>query len=709
MHSFASTSRLLTETLDETVTDKDKETEDPASLFQIGDKLEVWRVMLMLFVLVFVVVAIEQSMHFVESKAGPYPKYHEMLRKIYRELMILGLISICIKFICEMGIFQEENHNLLAFEAADLTVFNVALILIVQAIRIFFWLRTANHRMDRDEIFTAQDILDIAKDQSAWQQPGSKVAELRSWCQNRILCRRSPLNAFTPARFRQIIQMRTLRHFFLRTYGLPELFPFAKYLKRVQDNQISHLIEVELSTWVLFMVLLFVVDVGARELQIVDHESECNAIMNAFSFLTLVLLGAHIIVLQYLKFSLRQINLAAGYTSVENSRQWLQELAKIEHRHHHAEKVATNVIEAMQHVEGEQEARYMNQPNFWNASVWTLLRLHCCKRKEFKKGSAHEILVTIDSDDLPPRPELIIKYFQPGLWHYVVKMLLMINGFFCALFFQLILHQLVKKYRSIGLTELLGPLPLVINMLFIQPSMFRHLVLVSSVFQVDVVTLNQVTTEFSEMVSARAEFVSTLRHCLQESNRSITDIQHAFQQMDPEQTGIISISNLRHTLNSIGLHYTTLCFNRLAKVLFRVRKDQVEYLIIERLLRLVQDREDEYAVSAREIASDHLLKSRRFHDCVIAEEEEDRVSRCLSIRQSSRRQSSQFLDPTRPTLNIWDSDRSILRRSRVSIDCYIHNFALESPQSSYNPILQSTRFKVIKQPTQSIQFSPMCS
>lgn len=696
---FVPNSRLLIEKVNETSKHENNENEDSSSLFQIGDKIEIWRVMSMLFVLVFVVIAIEQSMHFIESKAGPYPKYHEMLRKIYRELMVLGLISISIKFVCELGSFQEGNHNVLAFEAADLTVFIVALILICQAIRIFFWLRTANHRMDRDEVFTARDILDIAMDQSAWRRSENKIRNSWLWLHDRIWCRRHTLDTFTPARFRQIIQMRTLRHFFLRKYGLPELFPFAKYLKRVQDNQISHLIEVELSTWVLFLLLLFVVNFAARELQLLDHESESVAIMNAFSILTLILLGGHSVVLHYLKFSLKQINLAAGYTSVQNSREWLQELAKIEHRHHLAEKEATNVIEAMQHVEGEQEAHYMNQPNFWNASMWTLLRLHCCKRKESRK-EIDELQTSIDCDDLPPRPELTIKYFQPGLWHYIVKVLLMINGFFCALFFQLIMHRLVRNYRLIGVTELVGPLPLLINMLCIQPSMFRHLVLVSSVFQVDVVALNQVITEFGEMVAARADFVNNLRHYLQESDRSITDVQGAFQQMDPEHTGVISITSLRQILISFGLHYTTLCFNRLAKIVFRVRKDQVEYSIIERLLRLVEEKEDEYAMRTKETVSDDFLKSRRFRDCVIVEEEEARISRCHTIRQSSRR-SYQFQDPTRRTLNAMESDRNIPGLACVSIECKditlpafaINDTSLDSPRSSYNPILQSTRFQ----------------
>lgn len=52
----------------------------------------------------------------------------------------------------------------------------------------------------------------------------------------------------------EIVQMRLLRHAFLTSYGLPELFPFSKYLQHAQDTQISQLIRVRVVFWAVIFV-----------------------------------------------------------------------------------------------------------------------------------------------------------------------------------------------------------------------------------------------------------------------------------------------------------------------------------------------------------------------------------------------------------------------------------------------------------------------
>lgn len=103
----------------------------------------------------------------------------------------------------------------------------------------------------------------------------------------------------------ELTQLRLLRHFFLRTYGLPELFPFSKYLRQAQGNMISHMIEVEVSTWMTLLAIAWGLERVAFMIYAVTDTIEENfSIVLAFQGLTWAAVVLHFLTLLYLEWGI---------------------------------------------------------------------------------------------------------------------------------------------------------------------------------------------------------------------------------------------------------------------------------------------------------------------------------------------------------------------------------------------------------------------
>ncbi|CAH0482164.1 unnamed protein product [Peronospora belbahrii] len=203
-------------------------------LFQVGKDVEFWRVLVHLSILAFVLVLAEGALHRLEHKFPPSGKYQHMLKKAYRELMVLGLISLGLKFVKEIPEIDGSSKTMLAFQVADLTIFLLALALILQSTGVFLLLRNQNHRAERAELITTQDLVHLVDISDGLED--SSVSFLQKY----VCCGRA---AKAKANSRELIELRLLRRLFLYRFGLPQLFPFSKHLSRAQANQIEYMIE----------------------------------------------------------------------------------------------------------------------------------------------------------------------------------------------------------------------------------------------------------------------------------------------------------------------------------------------------------------------------------------------------------------------------------------------------------------------------------
>ncbi|RLN53974.1 hypothetical protein BBJ29_004897 [Phytophthora kernoviae] len=133
------------------------------SVFQVGEDVELFQVVVLLSALAMCLLVFETALHHLEHHLSRYDKYQHMLKKVYRELMILGLLSFIVKMLTEVGGLDGYSGTLLAFQVADLIIFILALVLIIQAILVLLLLRRRNRLSDRADLITTQDVVNALK------------------------------------------------------------------------------------------------------------------------------------------------------------------------------------------------------------------------------------------------------------------------------------------------------------------------------------------------------------------------------------------------------------------------------------------------------------------------------------------------------------------------------------------------------------------
>ncbi|KAF4039920.1 Mlo family [Phytophthora infestans] len=255
------------------------------SVFQVGEDVELYQVVIVLSALAIFLVIFEAALHHLEHHLLAHnDKYQHMLQKVYRELMILGLISFVIKILTKVGGIDGYSSIMLALQVSDLIIFILAITLVLQAINVLLLLRGYNKRADRAELITTQDLVD------ALDKPSTNSLFKK-----------------------EVVTHRLLRHLFLRRFGLPQLFPFSKYLRRAQANNIVHMIEVEPSMWLLLlgMAWAFAAVVQILEDYDVDVRYELIETLLAFAW---VLVFFHILVMFYFRFCGHRLLSIAGFS-----------------------------------------------------------------------------------------------------------------------------------------------------------------------------------------------------------------------------------------------------------------------------------------------------------------------------------------------------------------------------------------------------------
>ncbi|POM62068.1 Solute carrier family, facilitated glucose transporter, partial [Phytophthora palmivora] len=236
------------------------------SVFQVGKDVDLYEVAVLLNALAICLLVFEAALHHLEHHLLAHnDKYQHMLKKVYRELMILGLLSFIIKMLTEVGGIDGYSGLMLAFQVADLIIFILAITLVLQAITVLLLLRGYNKRADRAELITTQDLVDVLK-----SSEGST-----SWCG------KQPNGELVK---KEIVKLRLLRHLFLQRFGLPQLFTFSKYLRRAQANTIVHMIEVEPSMWLLLLGMTWAFSAVVRILEDFEVEVRYELIETLLAF-----------------------------------------------------------------------------------------------------------------------------------------------------------------------------------------------------------------------------------------------------------------------------------------------------------------------------------------------------------------------------------------------------------------------------------------
>lgn len=558
------------------------------SLFQVGEDVEFWRVLIHLSILAFCLVLVEGALHRLEHKFPPSEKYQHMLKKAYRELMVLGLISLGLKILKEIPDIDGYSKTMLAFQVADLTIFLLALALILQSTGVFLLLRNQNNRAERAELITTQDLVNLVNGSKGSEDAGP------SFFRTLFCCGRA---AKKRANDRELIELRLLRRLFLHRFGLPQLFPFSKYLNRAQANQIAHMIEVEPSMWVVLLIVAWSICGLLEVIKTLDSDMpESHELVEAFMMFAWVLLLLHALVLLYFRSCVHHLLHAAAFsndkaTLVANLSAIADEEAET-WRNEEADK-ALEVMGAIQEHHEELEFQRRSSKIAGHKQV----RHENEKRRESFSGV------------MPGSPSIEIRFFSHKAWHIGVMLLLTLNGFLITLFVQCAVYDMDDVYEDFGtLPTVMVPLPLVINSFFLQRRIFYDFVIVSNMLRIDSHTLSDVVENFSEVVLLRSEFATSLFHHITQQELAISDLQAELKSRDRTSCGFIEVDDLRDVLSNFGFRLTRFRFNSVVKLLFELEGTTVAYAHVMRLVLMAQNENFFDTTSVRQQQPHPLLR-----------------------------------------------------------------------------------------------------
>ncbi|GMF49174.1 unnamed protein product [Phytophthora fragariaefolia] len=522
----------------------------------------------------------------MEHKFPASDKYQHMLKKVYRELMVLGLISLGLKILKENPDIDSYSKTMLAFQVADLTIFFLALALILQSTAVFWLLRNQNDRADRAELMKTLDLIKLVNNADTNSGP--------SFFQTLLCCGRESKKHFV----KKLVELRLLRRLFLHRFGFPQLFPFAKYLSRAQANQISHMIEVEPSMWVVLLAVAWGICGLLNLLEALDADMpERQELVEAFMFVAWILMLLHLMVFLYFRscvhylLRLAAINedktiLTANLHAIaeEEAKAWKNEEAD------KALEIMSSIQEEHEEFEYQRAQRQRKLAQQDGGVVGSVCRRILTVFGISSANSDRTSGCESVSGVVPGSPHIDIRFFSYKAWHVSVILLLVLNGFLITLFVQCAVYDLDEIYEDFGtIPTLLVPLPLVLNGLFFQRHIFYDFVVVSSTLRIDSHTLSDVVENFSEVVRLRAQFASTLHQHLTHQELTIADLQEELKARDTTGSGRIEVDDLRSVLGKFGFHLTRFRFNSVVKMLFELEGTSVSYSQVIRLVVMAQN------------------------------------------------------------------------------------------------------------------------
>ncbi|CAI5724467.1 hypothetical protein KXD40_000939 [Peronospora effusa] len=570
------------------------------SLFQVGQDVEFWRVLVHLSILALSLVLVEKALHRMEHKFPRSDKYQHMLKKVYRELMVLGLISLGLKIFKETSRIDSSSKTILAFQVADLTVFFLALALILQTTAVFQLLRNQNRRAERAELLTTHDLIDMMEEVEG---PSPSIIETL------FSCGRA---AKKKIYIKKLIELRLLRHLFLRRFGFPQLFPFSNFLNRAQANQISHMIEVNPLMWLVLLAVAWGI-CGLLDLfETIDTKMpEREELVEAFMIVAWVLLLLHVIVFLYFRSCVNHLLRKAGFAqnkaflmanlnviAKDEAKAWFNEEAD------KALEIMSFIQEQHEEIELERIQRH-RKFHKTEGRIGAFFRQVNGFMSRDSKSKERESMNGV----VPGSPTINIQYFSYHAWHVSVILLLILNGFFITLFLQCAMYDLDEIYEDFGaLPTALVPLPLVLNALYFQRHIFYDFVIVSSTLRINSHTLSDVIENFSEIVRLRSEFATSLLHQMTQQELSISDLKEELKTYDPTASGFIDIDDLRSVLAKFGFRLTRFRFNSVVKLLFELEGTAVTYGQVLRLVAMAENESENDIAILSEHPSHPLLR-----------------------------------------------------------------------------------------------------
>ncbi|OQS06563.1 hypothetical protein THRCLA_01395 [Thraustotheca clavata] len=542
-----------------------------SSLFRVGDNVPESTVLTYMAICVGSVILFEYTWHYVGHRLEPYPKYHEMMQKITSELMILGLLGLLIHLASEAYWLNYYAKGTKAFKIADQTIFFVAVALILQALVIFGVLRYKNIDMDKIELASSKYVYQRAK---------------------RVFAAPTKMNFLQRYRANSLMRIKIMRRYFLNTFKLPQIFEFSWYVRVQQDAQITHLIDVEFSQWILLLLvwLLFVtVHLAVEKIPAIHNDDEVPYYVRIYVFMGFewALTIAMGCLLLYLKFCL---NKALNQIGGRNKSDLFQTMKAVAHQEHHLDESKEESAKQLQEVLQSMEAHHHPHKFFFASDSGVQL-----VKKTFKHFFSKE-----ESDPHHYVSPLKLPWFSGDLLHFVLKTLLMINGLYVAIMINSIvflLPDLPDLDKSTALFVL--AMPIAVNATVLAPLLMQKFVLVSTLHQLNPECMTTMLSKYLSTIAKKTTMVQAIQQSLKDQKKTVDDFAAELQAEAISPTSsYIYMDTLRKIFILYNFHVSVFKFNSMIRLFFKTKGTTVNFKQLLELLRGEVDVQTDQTVDA---------------------------------------------------------------------------------------------------------------
>ncbi|RHY85697.1 hypothetical protein DYB26_011623 [Aphanomyces astaci] len=554
----------------------------PAGGGNIYGHVETSRVLLFMFAVLVFVICLEMFLHFLEHITKRKPKYADMLHKTTQELMIVGLIYLIVKLCVSTGLAKANGMVYQAVDFADLIILFTVLSMVVQATVILFMLRKTNREMGKISILRTDNVLANARTELDAVRHLSRLQRRIIW-----------------SKYEYQLQMKLLRSLFLRSYELPQLFPFDKYIEDVQDSQMAHLVYIDISMWMVLMATyaLFFIFSG----EFFSHgEFKANSTVRwgVFACFASSLLLFMVLMYVYLRHLVHLLLRHAAKKECPSS-SWLEQYRIM--------ATPDALIEVLSHVV-HYEASIPPMPPQEAIDCMRTIADNLCDNDQanhpHQSRHHHGCLEHLFAHDLlcgllgtlyrhlgrtTNRPKqsklqgvdaLHLPWFSRKLVHFLVQLLFVINGFYYALFINCVLYlDGFNAYAVVKATVVL--VPLLLNTFVVAPKITREFSVINSLFRVDAHKLSAIVEHFAEVEDMKVDMVRQVWTYLHSANQSVADIAaalvHADASDDEASDGYVDMDVLRTILKQFGFRFPRQKFTTLVRLQFNTKGTTIRY------------------------------------------------------------------------------------------------------------------------------------
>ncbi|ETV90217.1 hypothetical protein H310_14945, partial [Aphanomyces invadans] len=414
------------------------------------------------------------------------------------------------------------------------------------------------------------------------------------------------------------LQVKLLRCLFLRSYDLPQLFPFDKYVEDVQDSQVAHLVEIDISMWIVLMATYALFFIFSGELL---SNGEFKAItpvrwwvfigfaVSLWTLMILLLVYLRKLVQLLLQHAAKKVNIVQ-----DGSTSWIRE--------HRNMATPEAMAEALSHVV-QYEASLPPMPP--QEAIDNMRRI----ADELSDDShdahflahlfAHDLLCGLlgtvgrrmkrRRSPSPTTPKgklhgvgsLHLPYFSRKLVHVLIQLLFVMNGFYYALFINCVLY--LDGFNGMAVIKAaLVVIPLLLNTFVVAPKITREFSIINSLFRVDAHKLSAIVEHFAEVEAMKDDMARQVLDHLHHTHQTLADLAAALANADATDDdagdGYIEMEVLRGILKQFGFRFQRQKFTTLVRLEFASKGTTIRY---QDLLTLLGDTEVSMRQQSRQV------------------------------------------------------------------------------------------------------------